>query len=79
MHCVVTIQDEQTLFIHYTYTDYMLIYEICKQSKTDGPFGFIMRKMMQIMWSQGIKAYGELNILFRRLIFTLRIQKYFVK
>ena len=43
------IQDKPTLFIHYTYTESVLIYEICKQSKTDGPFSSIMRKMMQMM------------------------------
>ena len=52
----------------------MLIHEICKQSKTDGPFSFITRKMMQIMYSQGIKAYMELNILLLFCFYPINIE-----
>ena len=52
----------------------MLIHEICKQSKTDGPFSFITRKMMQIMYSQGIKADMELNILFLFYFYPINIE-----
>ena len=54
----------------------MLIHEICKQSKTDGPFSFITRKMMQIMYSQGIKAYMELNILLLFCFYAINIEIY---
>ena len=65
-------------YLYIIYTESMLIHEICKQSKTDGPFSFITRKMMQIMYSQGIKAYMELNILLLFCFYPINIEIYII-